>query len=157
PATQMSITEDRIMATGRRIASLTVIMLALVASRVHAAGPQLIEQATVRLTVRLGNSIDFASGTIIERKGSQGIIATCAHFVSETRGNAPIGVEVIGGSLKARTTGKVLAYDDNSDACLVYADGLPDVVPIALASAAHEGAVGDTVTVAGCDEGGPVS
>ncbi len=132
---------------GRRIAGLILVMF-FACSRATAS-----DQATVRLSVRSGGSIDYASGTVIDRHGSRAIIATCAHLVIETKGKIPVAVDVGGKQIY----GKVLAYSEESDTCLGYAEGTPEIAPTPIAKSGFIASVGSIVTSSGCDEGGPVS
>ena len=107
--------------------------------------------ATVRLMISHGSGTVYGSGTVVERNGRRGIVATCAHLFRKTEGQQPVHADVYLNGQRYRSTGKCLIYDFKTDVAYVGFDDLPDMPAISMASYDHLPRPGDSGYVAGCD------
>ncbi len=134
---------------------LSIGLLALAGERGQALTA--VERATVRLSVRKGSSIEYGSGTLVERRGAQGTVVSCGHIFREAGVNPQIDVAAFTDDGERRLEGRLVACDYDSDVSVITVDGMPEVEPLSLADAGHRPQIGEPVTVAGCDLGGPVA
>lgn len=114
--------------------------------------------ASVRLRVDDAKGRAYGSGTIIDARQDQALIITCGHLFRESKGEAPVAVDLFeatpeGPRSVAQVTGQVISYDLDRDVALVAIwPGRPvAVAPIAPPRTDIER--GDRVVSIGCSSG----
>lgn len=110
-----------------------------------AMGDRTPNPAVVRITAVEGNSLAQGSGTLVDVRGSQGLVVTNWHVIRDARG--PIVATFPDGFRSAAT---VLKVDQDWDlaALLIWR---PDTTPIAISTTAPR--PGDALTIAGYGSG----
>lgn len=92
-----------------------------VAERSDERGPITTQpmQASVRLRVNQGGSVNFGTGTIIESRPSYTLIISCGHIFRGSDQNTQISVDYFEGDKPTTWQGKLLRYDDKADVGLL--------------------------------------
>jgi len=99
-------------------------------------GSQLL-RATVRIEIRDESGVSFGSGTIIHAQQGRALISTCGHLFRESKGKAPVAIDVYYPHGPKRVVGRVLVYDANKyDVALVTIPFDGGITPIPIASQA---------------------
>jgi S1-C subfamily serine protease len=114
--------------------------------------------ATVRLRVQESKGQAYATGTIIDSREGQALVITCGHVFRESKGNAPLSVEIferVPGGIRAagQVPAQLVHYDLDRDLALV---GIWPTRAVTVAPVAPQGAVierGDRVVSVGCSHG----
>lgn len=134
-----------------------LFVLVVVSTQASAQGYSPIERGTVRLLVRKGTVSDYGSGTIVRLDGSQATIVSCGHLFERGDRDVAVVVTLFTDRGERQVQGKLLAFDEQSDVSVITAADASGVVAIPMAPSGYRPRVGDPVTVAGCDLGGPVA
>lgn len=114
--------------------------------------------ATVRLRVDEGKYRSFGTGTIIDSRQGEALIITCAHLFRDSKGKAPVNVELfeaVDGHVRVagETSGWVLSYDLEREVALVVIRTGRAVTPAPIAPLGVHVARGDRVVCIGCSNG----
>lgn len=110
-------------------------------------------EASVRLRVNQGGSINFGTGTIIESRPEYTLILSCGHIFRGVDSNTRIAVDYFEGEEPTTWTGKLIRFDDKADVGLVAIK--PDRVLPSIRIASNPGAISarDLVFSVGCGNG----
>lgn len=116
--------------------------------------------ATVRLRVSGGkNETDCGTGTLIHTSMTEntreGLVLTCGHLFRDSKGNAPVQVDLFHPETGQTTTvtGECVYYDDDLDIGFV---GIPlpfEITPVRLAPPGYAPKQGDRLVSIGCTSG----
>lgn len=116
--------------------------------------------ATVRLRVSGGgNEADCGTGTLIHTsvtdKTREGLVLTCGHLFRDSKGNAPVQVDLFRPETGETTTvtGECVYYDDDLDIGFV---GVPlpfEIEPVRIAPPGYVPRQGDRLVSIGCTSG----
>ena len=116
--------------------------------------------ATVRLRVSGGkNETDCGTGTLIHtsltENAREGLVLTCGHLFRDSKGNAPVQVDLFRPESGKTTTvtGECVYYDDDLDIGFV---GIPlpfEIEPVRMAPPGYAPQSGDRLVSLGCTSG----
>lgn len=116
------------------------------------------QRATVRLTVKMQDFNDIATGTIIDTHGDEALIVTCGHVFRDSGGKGEITVEFCGIPNAPAVRGQLIAYDASQrDIGLVAIKPGVKVTPMPVAPAGFSLHERMSVFSVGCNHGGPAS
>jgi thiol-disulfide isomerase/thioredoxin len=129
--------------------------LAMPAAAPHAGAvsDDALVAASVRLRVEDPDGHSCGSGTIIDARGNQALVLTCAHIFRDSKGKGRIEVDLFGPNGGQRVTGTLSHYDLTRDVGLVI---IATPGPVAVAKVAPPGyriGQGEPVISVGCNGG----
>ena len=107
-----------------------------------------------RLKIEDKDGASYGTGTIIDTRGDQALILTCAHIFRESQGQGAVSVDLFVPGAPKKLAGRVVSYDLKRDVALV---SVRPGVPVLAARVAPEGfrfQNGDRVITVGCNNGG---
>jgi thiol-disulfide isomerase/thioredoxin len=114
--------------------------------------------SSVRLTLEDTNARSHGTGTIIDARKGQALVITCAHLFRESKGDAPVNVELFeagpqGVRVTEKVVGKVFSYDLDRDVAFVT---IWPTRPVCVVPVAPQGTTidrNDSATSVGCSNG----
>jgi len=110
--------------------------------------------ASVRIRVNDPTGLSTGTGTIIDTRGGEALILTCAHIFRESRGEGPIEVDLFLENRVVNIQGECIDYDLEKDLAFVKFTVPPNTliraVPLAPRDMLH---VGQNLISVGCDGG----
>jgi S1-C subfamily serine protease len=96
-----------------------------IASRIEAELTPRFMAATVRIRVKYGGKVEYATGTCVANNDGHSLILTCAHCVDQAPKEAEVLVQTWGGGGKWKDyRAEVLAHDIGSDTGLLRIQGV---------------------------------
>ena len=109
--------------------------------------------ATVRIKVEDAQGHGYATGTVIDIHGSEGLAVTCGHVFRESGGKGPITVETFATGSPQSAKGFLVSYDLTRDIALISFN-LPQLIaPASVAASGNAIRPGINVFSIGCDRG----
>jgi thiol-disulfide isomerase/thioredoxin len=109
--------------------------------------------ASVRLRVEDRDGHSCGSGTIIDSRGGEALIVTCAHIFRDSQGKGRIDVDLFGPNGPQRVAGKFISSDETRDVGLVSIRTPGPVAAARLAPPGYRISVGQPVISVGCNNG----
>ncbi len=109
--------------------------------------------ACVRIKVADSTGNSWGSGTVVDVRGGEALVLTCAHVFRDSDGKGEITVDVFGSGGVEHVPGHLIGCDLERDVGLV---GISTGLPLAAAHVAPPGKApkqGDRVTTVGCSNG----
>ena len=110
-------------------------------------------EASVRLRVNQGGSINFGTGTIIESRPDYTLILSCGHIFRGADSETRIAVDYFEGDDSSTWAGKLIRFDDKSDVGLVAIKANRVFPSIRIASQPESISTRDLVFSVGCGNG----
>ncbi len=112
------------------------------------------QAATVRLRVREAGSIGIATGTVIDTHGTEALVLTCGHVFRDSKGQAPIEVDVYSQGRITTVPGQLIDFDaDTRDIALVSIKPSHAIEPVPVVSIDQLPVSGVVAFSFGCDRG----
>jgi len=118
--------------------------------------------ATVWMRIEDPDGHSCGSGTIIDARGGEALILTCAHIFRDSKGKGRIEVDLFGPTPASGIPGELLrdsqgrlSYDLERDVALVFIRTPGPVTVARVAPPGYRVAKGDRVINVGCDNGEP--
>ena len=118
--------------------------------------------ATVWLRIKDPDGHSCGSGTIIDARGGEALILTCAHIFRDSRGTGRIEVDLFGPTPASGIPGELLrddqgrlSYDLDRDVALVFIRTPGPVTVVRAAPPGYRVVKGDRVINVGCNNGEP--
>lgn len=118
--------------------------------------PLVIERAmaaSVRIRIHDGGGKSTGSGTIVDYRSGEALVATCGHIFRESKGQGSIEVDLFGPGGRRTVPGTVVSYDLKADIGLLRIKPGTAVTTAALASLGAAPRKGDAVFTVGCSHG----
>jgi S1-C subfamily serine protease len=114
--------------------------------------------SSVRLTVEDAKGRSHGTGTIIDARKGEALLITCGHLFRETKGEAPVKVELFesgpqGVRVVESVTGTVISYDLHRDVAFVSIRPTHTVCVAPVAPPRTPIAKGDLAASVGCNNG----
>jgi thiol-disulfide isomerase/thioredoxin len=109
--------------------------------------------ASVRLRIEDPNGNSCGSGTIIDTRGGDALVLTCAHVFRDSQGKGKIDVDLFGPYAGQRVAGQLISYDLKRDVALVFFRAPGPIAAARLAPPGYQVHKGDKVASVGCDSG----
>ncbi|GAB6164954.1 hypothetical protein JCM19992_09540 [Thermostilla marina] len=127
------------------------------AVRIARGTPEDLLAATVRIHVQDPNGRSHGSGTIIDARSGEALIATCGHLFRDNGGRGDITVDLFGPRPATGLPGTLIGYtyDQTHDTALIAVKIDSPVVVARVAPPGYQPKVGDPVFNVGCDDGAP--
>ncbi|GAB6185464.1 trypsin-like peptidase domain-containing protein [Thermopirellula anaerolimosa] len=110
---------------------------------------------TVRIRIADETGRSTGSGTIIDARGGEALILTCGHLFRESKGKAPIRVDLFGPQPVSDLPAELLDYDERLDLGLITIRPPFPVVAARVAPPGFPLSQGDPIFTVGCNGGDP--
>lgn len=110
-------------------------------------------QASVRLRVTIGGSVNLGSGTIVYSVAGRALIVTCGHIFRGVTEDSKIEVDLLHGAEKQTVVGRVVDFDIDSEIGLIEIPSSELLPAAAVATVQSVPLKGDRVQSIGCDGG----
>lgn len=117
------------------------------------ASTDALVDASVRLKIDDGDGNSVGSGTIIDSRGGEALVLTCAHIFRDSQGKGKISVDLFDGSGAAGLAGSLILYDLKRDVALVSFSTEHEVRAARVAHADYTVQREDRVVSVGCNHG----
>lgn len=110
-------------------------------------------QASVRLRVEDPTGNSFGTGTVIDSRGEEALVITCAHLFRDSSGQGQIQVDLFAPGARNPVPGRLLSYDMEKDVALVAIWPGMSITPVPVAAEDYPIRPGAPVFSIGCDRG----
>ncbi len=123
------------------------------ASGIDDQAKQRAMQASVRLRVEDPTGNSFGTGTIIDSRGEEALVITCAHLFRDSSGQGRIQVDLFAPGARNPVPGRLLSYNMEKDVALVAIWPGMSITPVPVAPENYPIRPGEPVFSIGCDRG----